>query len=234
MEESPEIKLTIRKWAENDRPREKLLAKGNASLSDAELLAIIIGSGNFNESAVDLAKRILHSVNNDLSGLARLSLNDLMRFKGIGEAKAIGIMAAVEIGRRRKELPSENPEYLRTSKQVYILMSAIFQDLVHEEFWVIYLNRANKITMKKQISVGGVSGTVVDQRIILKTALEVLASSLVLVHNHPSGNLKPSQADIDLTRKLQHGAKLLDLQVLDHLIIYQEKYFSFADQGMLP
>jgi DNA repair protein RadC len=225
--------LKILSWAEEDRPREKLLMKGKSALSDAELIGILIGSGTVSMSAVDLAKVILNDVNNNLNELAKLSVKDLQKFKGIGEAKAISIMSALELGRRRKE--SDLPKKLRitSSKDVYDIMAANLLDLPHEEFWVLLLNRANAVIKKVQISAGGVAGTVADPKIIFKTALENLSSGIILVHNHPSGNLMPSQADKELTKKMKEAGKLLDIPVLDHLIFADRTYYSFADEGIL-
>jgi DNA repair protein RadC len=223
----------ILSWAEEDRPREKLLLKGKAALSDAELLAILLGSGTVSVSAVELGKQILGSVENNLNSLAKLSVKDLERFKGIGEAKAITIVAALELGRRRKEAELPQKQQITSSKAVFNLMQSHLMDLMHEEFWVILLNRANIVIKKVQISTGGLSGTVADPKLIFKTALEHLASSVILVHNHPSGNLKPSQADKDLTQKLKQAGQLLEIPVLDHIIIAEKHYFSFADEGIL-
>lgn len=225
--------LKILSWAEEDRPREKLLIKGKSALSDAELIGILIGSGTISMSAVDLAKVILNDVNNNLNELAKLSVKDLQKFKGIGEAKAISIMSALELGRRRKE--SDLPKKLRitSSKDVYDMMAANLLDLPHEEFWVLLLNRANAVIKKVQISTGGVAGTVADPKLIFKTALENLASSIILVHNHPSGNMMPSQADKELTKKMKEAGKLLDIPVLDHVIFADRVFYSFADEGIL-
>jgi DNA repair protein RadC len=225
--------LKILSWAEEDRPREKLLMKGKAALSDAELIGILIGSGTISMSAVDLAKVILNDVDNNLNELAKLSVKDLQKFKGIGEAKAISIMSALELGRRRKE--SDLPKKLRitSSKDVYDMMVANLLDLPHEEFWVLLLNRANAVIKKVQISAGGVAGTVADPKLIFKTALENLASSIILVHNHPSGNTMPSQADKELTKKMKEAGKMLDIPVLDHVIFADRLYYSFADEGIL-
>ncbi|MBL4651804.1 MAG: DNA repair protein RadC [Flavobacteriales bacterium] len=225
--------FSIKYWAEDDRPREKLVAKGRSALSDAELIAIIIGSGSRNESAVELSKRILHSIDNNLSELGKVSVNDLMKFKGIGEAKAITIAAALELGRRRKENEPQKKSKIVTSKDAFGVIYPVLADLPHEEFWVILLNQNNKLIDTVCISRGGVSGTVADAKLIFKVALEKLASSIILSHNHPSGNLKPSKSDIDLTKKLKEGAKLLDIAVLDHLIIGDANFYSFADQGMM-
>jgi DNA repair protein RadC len=225
--------LNIKSWSPEDRPREKLLLKGTSALSDAELIAILLGSGTTTLSAVDLAKKILQGVNYNLHDLARVTVKDLMKVKGIGEAKAITIVAALELGRRRKESDPEEKPRITSSKDAYDIIKAHLLDLPHEEFWVLLLNRANRVTRKHQISQGGVAGTVADPKIIFKYALDDLASGIIIAHNHPSGNLKASQADIDLTRKLKEGGKLLEIQVLDHLIIAGQKYFSFADEGII-
>ncbi len=225
--------LRIPQWAEEDRPREKLLLKGKTTLSDAELLAILLGTGIRSLSAVDLAKHLLQSVQYDLNELARLSVQDLIRQKGIGMAKAITIVSALELGRRRKERSSASKPRITSSEDVFELMRADLQDLPHEEFWVIILNRANRVVRKWKISSGGISGTVADPRLIFKNALEMYASSIILVHNHPSGAIKPSQADISLTKKLKQAGELLEIPVLDHLIYGEKEYFSFADEGLL-
>lgn len=226
-------KITIKAWAEEDRPREKLLLHGRRALSDAELIAILIGSGNRNETAVELSKRILHSLNNDLDQLGRLSVNELSKFKGIGEAKAIAIIAALELGRRRKESEKAVADKISCSGDIFNLLIRYFADMNHEEFWIILLNRANKVLSKHLISRGGQAGTVADPKIIFQIALEHHAASIILAHNHPSGNLKPSQADISLTRKLCSAGSMLDISVLDHVIFTNSSYFSFADEGML-
>jgi DNA repair protein RadC len=225
--------LNIKSWSPEDRPREKLMLKGTSALSDAELIAILLGSGTTTMSAVELAKRILQSVDNNLHDLARLSVKDLMKLKGIGEAKAITIIAALELGRRRKDSDPEEKPKITSSKDAVELVRAHLQDIHHEEFWIILLNRANRVVKKQQISQGGVAGTVADPKIIFKIALQELASGIILVHNHPSGNLTASQADIELTKKLKEAGKLLEIQVLDHLIIAGKKYFSFTDEGIL-
>jgi len=228
-----ETNRTIRSWAEEDRPREKLLLKGRAALSDAELIAILLGSGTRDLSAVDLAKQILGSVGNDLHELGRLSVADLAKFRGIGEAKAISIVAALELGRRRREQEPRPRNRITGSRDAYEVMKPHLLDKPHEEFWILLLNRANEVIRPVQISAGGVAGTVADPKLIFKYALEHLASALILFHNHPSGNLLPSQADKDLTRKLKEAGRLLDLPVLDHLIFTDRAYFSFADEGIL-
>lgn len=225
--------LSIKDWAESDRPREKLLEKGRQTLSNSELLAILIGSGSREETAVELCQKILLSVNNDLNKLGKLSTQNLIKFKGIGEAKAISIVAALELGRRRKSTLNEKKETLNSSQKVFLLMHKQFVDLPYEEFWLLTINRANKIINKYSISKGGLSSTVVDVRLIMKFALNDLASSIILLHNHPSGNLKPSNSDRLVTEKLKHAAKLFDITLLDHLIVTDDNYFSFADNGML-
>jgi DNA repair protein RadC len=222
----------ILSWAEEDRPREKLLLKGKAALSDAELIAVLIGSGTRELSAVDLSKLILQSVNNNLNELAKLSINDLIKFKGIGDAKAISIAAALELGRRRKESETLKKLKIGSSTDVYEAIRPYLMDLQHEQFWVLLLNRANEVIRPQQISIGGVSGKVADPKIIFKAAIEHLASSIILVHNHPSGNLTPSQADKDLTKKVKEGGQTLDIPVLDHLIFSDTGHFSFADEGI--
>jgi len=232
MEESV-TKLTIKAWAEDDRPREKLLLKGKRVLSDAELLAILIGSGSRNETAVELCKRILQIANNNLNELAKLSVTDLMKFKGIGEAKAITIVSALELGSRRESTEVLQLNKITCSKDTYLLLKSELAALPYEEFWVLYLNRANKVIEKFALSRGGVSGTVADGKIIFKRALENLSSSIILAHNHPSGQLKPSQEDIKLTKKIKEAGMLLDISVLDHVIISESGYYSFADEGMM-
>lgn len=231
--ENYEAKISIKSWAEEDRPREKLLTQGRRVLSDAELIAILIGSGSQNESAVDLSKRILLHYTGDLNLLGKGSVNDLSKFKGIGEAKAITIIAALELGRRRKETGHQTTEKIGSSKDAFHLMYRYFADLNHEEFWIILLNRANKVLSRHLISKGGQAGTVADPKIIFKTAIENHAASIILAHNHPSGNLKPSQADLDLTKKLRAASALLDLAIPDHLIFTDKHYFSFADEGLM-
>lgn len=224
---------SIKQWAEEDRPREKLLLKGKSVLSDAELLGILIGSGTKSMTAVDLAKQILHSADNNLNKLARFSVNDLKKFKGIGEAKAINIVSALELGRRRKEAEHPKAQKVTCSKDAYKLIQPFLQDLSHEEFWILLLDRANQLIKPVSISQGGVSGTVSDPKIIFKNAIEALASGVILAHNHPSGNLKPSEADMRLTRQMQESGKLLEIPVLDHLIISDSGYLSMADEGLL-
>ena len=225
--------LAIRSWAEEDRPREKLLLKGRHELSNAELLAILIGSGDRERNALDLARVILADLEHDLGRLARLSPGDLAKHRGIGQAKAVKIVAALELARRRQTVKSEERVQVRCSQDLDALIRDVLSDLNREEFWVLYLNRANRLLHRERISIGGVSGTVVDVKLIFKGALERLASAMALCHNHPSGNLKPSEADINLTRKVVRAGKVMDVAVLDHLIITDGGYFSFADQGLM-
>ena len=227
------VSRTILSWAEEDRPREKLMLKGKAALSDAELIAIIIGSGTVDLSAVDVGKIILQKANNNLNELAKLSLKDLMKVKGIGEAKAITIAAALELGRRRKDAEVMRRPKITSSRDAYEQIKPYLLDLPHEEFWLLLLNRANEVIKPVQISQGGVSGTVADPKLIFKQAIDHLASAIILIHNHPSGNLTPSQADKDLTKRLKEAGKLLDTPVLDHLIFTDASYLSFADEGLL-
>jgi len=224
--------FSIKYWAEDDKPREKLMLKGKEALSDAELVAILIGSGSRNESAVDLSKRILASVDNGLNALGKLSLKQLMNFKGIGEAKAITIAAALELGRRRRQEETVDLKKITSSKAVFEIMQPIIGELPHEEFWVLFLNNSCKVIYKAQISKGGITGTVVDIRLIFKIAFEQNAVSIMLVHNHPSGKLQASNEDIAVTQKLKIAGKQLDIPVLDHIIITENAYLSFQDQGI--
>ena len=233
MEINESRKLNIKNWSPEDRPREKLVMKGTGALSDAELIAILIGTGTTKITAGELARQMLQHVNNDLHSLARLTVKDLMKIKGIGEAKAITIVAALELGRRRKELEPEAKPKIASSKDAFELLRGDLMDLPKEEFWVLLLNRANRVIAKRRISEGGVSGTVADPKIIFKLALEELASGVIVAHNHPSGNLSASQQDIDLTRKLKEGGKLLEIQLLDHIIVAGTRYYSFADNGQV-
>jgi len=225
--------LNIKSWSPEDRPREKLMGKGSSVLTDAELIAILIGSGTAKLSAVDVSKLVLQHVDNQLNELARLSFKDLMKIKGIGEAKAITIVAALELGRRRKELDPVDKLKINSSAASFELLKGDLMDLPHEEFWVLLLNRANKLIKKKRVSEGGVSGTVADPKIIYKMALEELASGVIVAHNHPSGNLTASHSDIELTKKLKEAGKFLEIQLLDHIIIAGSKYLSFADEGLI-
>ena len=225
--------LSIKNWAADDRPREKLLQKGRLSLSDSELIAILLGSGSKNESAVELAKRILSSSRNNLNELGKLSINQLCKFRGIGPAKAVTIAAALELGRRRRLEEALEQKKISSSNSVFEIMHPIVGELGHEEFWILYLNNSNKVIEQFQISKGGITGTLVDVRITLKKALELGAVSLILVHNHPSGSLKASEADKQLTKKLKTASESLDIKVLDHIIVTEKSYLSFADEGML-
>jgi DNA repair protein RadC len=231
--DSYEQKINIKAWAEADRPREKLMLNGRRHLTDAELIAILIGSGSRNESAVDLSKRILSFYQNDLDTLGKVSVNDLCKFKGIGEAKAIAIVAALELGRRRKESTAAPIIKVGSAIDAYQHLLPDFADLNHEEFWILLLNRANHVKSKHLISKGGQSGTVADPKIIFKTALEQNAAYIILAHNHPSGNLKPSTEDIKLTKKLVEAGKMMDLLVVDHLIMTDKAFYSFCDEGMI-
>ncbi|OYQ36343.1 hypothetical protein CHU92_10005 [Flavobacterium cyanobacteriorum] len=232
MEESQGT-FSIKYWAEDDQPREKLMLKGKAVLSDAELIAILIGSGSRNESAVELSKRMLASVDNNLGALGKLSLQQLMNFKGIGEAKAVTIAAAMELGRRRRDEDSIELQKITSSRAVYDIMQPIIGELPHEEFWIIYLNNSNKVIYKSQISKGGITGTVVDVRLVFKTALEHNAVAIILVHNHPSGILQASEPDKQVTRQLKSAGASLDIKVLDHVIVTEKAYLSFVDEGIL-
>ena len=222
----------ITNWSEDDKPREKLMLKGKSALSDAELIAILIGSGSRNESAVDLSKRILGSVDNNLNALGKLSITQLMHFKGIGEAKAISIISALELGRRRRAEDAVELTKITSSKMIFEIMQPIIGELPHEEFWIVYLNNSNKIISKSQLSKGGITGTLVDVRLVFKMALEMGATGLILCHNHPSGTLIPSDADKQITRKLKLAGESLEIKVLDHLIVTEANYFSFVDEGI--
>lgn len=222
---------SIKSWSGQDRPREKMLSNGRQILSDAELLAILLGSGSREESAVDLAKRILQTVGDDLHILAKLSLVDLMSFKGIGEAKAITVSAAFELGRRRQLSDPKKRNKIKTSSDAFKQIGPVLADLNIEQFWIILLNRSHEVIAKRKISEGGVSGTVVDAKVVFKIAVELLASSMILIHNHPSGNLQPSRADKILTDKLVQAGNVMNVNVLDHLIVSEKGYYSFADEG---
>jgi DNA repair protein RadC len=224
---------SIKEWAVEDRPREKLLAHGIQSLSHSELIAILIGSGTRNQSAVELARRILSNANNDLDQLGRFTVSDFMKIKGIGKAKAIAIVSALELGRRRKLSESSDRLKITSSGDVFEVLYQHLVDLSHEEFWILLLNRSNKIIEKRKISQGGIAGTVTDIRMILKFAIEALASSIILCHNHPSGNLQPSEADIHITQKLKEASAIMDIGLLDHVIIAGKRYYSFADENLL-
>lgn len=226
-----ENKLGIKAWAEADRPREKLLQQGRRQLTDAELIAILIGSGSKNETAVDLSKRILNSCQNNIEQLAKLSIKELSKFKGIGEAKAITIVAALELGRRRKEAEPSAVQRIISSVDAHKAIKADLFDLPHEEFWLLLLNRNNVIIGKHFISKGGQAGTVADPKMIFKAAIEHNASAIVLIHNHPSGNLKPSNADVHLTKKLIALGKMMEITIHDHLIVYNDTFLSLADEN---
>jgi len=225
--------FSIKNWSLNDRPREKLLHKGKNSLSNAELIAILIGSGNRDESAVGLSQRMLSSFENNLNELGKAPISQLMKFKGIGEAKAITISAALEVGRRRRAEDTLERKKISGSASAFTILQPVLGELPHEEFWIIYLNNNHKVIQMNQLSKGGITGTLVDVRLMLRRALEVGAVALVLAHNHPSGKLKPSQADKNLTTKLTTASSALDIKVLDHLIVTEKSYFSFADEGLL-
>ncbi len=222
----------INQWAEDDRPREKFLLKGKSTLSDSELLAILIGSGSRNESAVQLCQRILASAENNLNILGKMSVSQLMQFKGIGEAKAISIAAALELGRRRRAEEAIELKKITSSKAVFDIMQPIIGELPHEEFWVLYLNNSNKVIYKAQLSKGGITGTVVDVRLVFKIAFEQNATGLILTHNHPSGKLIASEADLKITKQIKEAGKTLEIHVLDHIIITENGYLSFQDEDI--
>ncbi len=224
---------SIKNWAEDDKPREKLAAKGKEALSNAELIAILLGNGTRNKSAVDLARDILKLAENDLNKLAKLSIADLSKIDGIGPAKAITIISAIELGSRRKTTKIANDEFVRSSSDAFQYFGPMLQDKEYEEFWVLLLNRNNKIIKPYRVSEGGVSGTVADPKRIFKAALEGNATQLVLCHNHPSGNRQPSAADIKLTERLVYSGKQIDIEVVDHIIVTQGGYYSFADEGKI-
>lgn len=230
-EKSPSF--SIRQWAEDDKPRAKLIQKGHTVLSDAELIAILIGSGSRDESAVELSKKILAAAKNNLNELGKLSISQLRQFKGIGEAKAVSIAAALEIGRRRRLQGALQLTRINSSQDAFDLLQPMIGDLPHEEFWIVYLNNGNKAIHRGQLSKGGITGTLVDVRLVLRQALEIGAVALILAHNHPSGTLKPSVADKEITYKLKNAANSMDIKVLDHLIISHLGYFSFADEKIL-
>jgi len=227
------MSLKIKDWALEDRPREKLLYKGISSLSDAELIAVLLGSGSNDKSAVDLARELLNMASNNLNQLGKLDLHDLVKLKGIGTAKAISIMSALELGRRRKSAEIIESAKIRSSNDVYSIFNPLLADLTHEEFWLLYLNRSNKILSRHKLSQGGISGTITDVRLIIKKALELLASSIIICHNHPSGNLDPSEADNRITQKIKEAAGYFDISLLDHIIVTDNGYYSYADNGAL-
>ena len=224
--------ISIKNWSEDDKPREKLAANGRETLSNAELLGILLGNGTRSKSAVDLARDILKLANNDLNQLAKLSIKDLCQINGIGPAKAITIIAAIELGGRRKKAETTS-EFIRSSNDAYSYFRPILQDKEYEEFWTLFLNRNNKILKAYKVSDGGVSQTVADPKRIFKAALENSASNIVLCHNHPSGNLSPSPADMNLTTKLMAAAKNLDMTIIDHIIVTDGGYYSFSDEGKI-
>lgn len=225
--------LTIKQWKEDDRPREKMLDKGKASLSDAELIAIIIGAGNREESAVALSKRILLRFDHNLNALATMTIDDLMAFKGIGKSKAVSIMSAMELGKRRSLEHAKEKKKVNSSVAAFEIMQPFIGDLLHEEFWILFLNNANNLLDKSQLSKGGIHATLVDVRLIFKKAISKGATSIILCHNHPSGSLTPSHSDLQLTKKIIKGGELLDIKVLDHIIVSQHGYFSFADENRM-
>ena len=227
------MSLKITDWAVEDRPREKLYQKGTSSLSDAELLAILIGSGTRKRSAVDLGRELLSLVNNNLNSLGKLSISDLTKIRGIGNARAVTIAAALELGRRRKLVEVPEVPQIKCSKDVFDLLSPLLSDLTHEEFWILFLNRSNKVINRMKLSQGGISGTVTDVRLVMKKAIENLASGIIVCHNHPSGNLNPSESDTRITQKIKEAGNIMDIQLLDHLIISEKDYYSFADNGLL-
>jgi len=227
------MSLKITDWAVEDRPREKLIQNGTASLSDAELLGILISSGTKEKSAVDLGRELLGIVNNNLNSLGKLSISDLKKLHGIGTARAVTIAAALELGRRRKLTEGPEVPQIRCSKDVADIFQPLLSDLLHEEFWILFLNRSNKVINRMKLSQGGVSGTVTDVRMVMKKAIECLASGIIVCHNHPSGNLNPSESDNKITQKIKEAGNLMDIQLLDHLIISDKDYYSFADNGIL-
>ncbi len=228
------VKLSIKAWADDDRPREKLILKGRSSLSDAELIAILISSGSRNESAVDLAKRMLQSADNNLEKFSRMTVAELKIFSGMGEAKALSIIAALELGRRRNSSVVDSDSMkITASSDAYRIIRPELEDLQHEEFFIMLLNRSNVVTKKEQVSRGGMNSTIVDPKIVFKIAVSNGASGIILAHNHPSGAVKPSEQDIRLTKKLKEGADVLDIALLDHIIVGANTYFSFADEGLV-
>jgi DNA repair protein RadC len=226
-------KLTIKEWAVDDRPREKMIQKGTAALSNAELIAILLGNGTIEDTAVGLAQKLLQKANNNLNELARFDFRSLCKIKGIGEAKAVRLLAALELGKRRNIEPHVERKKITCSNDVAEIFIPLLRDLPHEEFWIVLLNRANLLIDTYRISQGGISGTVTDVRLILKAALDRMATQLILCHNHPSGNLQPSKEDINITHKIYEAGKLLDVQLLDHIIVSATGYYSLADNGLL-
>lgn len=232
--QTDEKRLTIREWSEDDRPREKMLRKGTSSLSDAELLAILIGSGNRDESAVELARRIMRECDDNINELARLTIADLCKkFKGIGEAKAITIRAALELGKRRKTSDFLERKQILSSRDLFEVFEPLLIDLVHEEFWIVFMNGANKVLSTNKLTQGGIQQTIVDVPLLLKMSLERLAQSIAVAHNHPSGQNKPSNEDENITRRIKQGCDAIGIRLLDHIIVARGKYYSFADDGKL-
>jgi DNA repair protein RadC len=227
------MSLKITEWAVGDRPREKLIINGTSGLSDAELLAILISSGTKDKSAVDLGRELLGMVNNNLNTLGKLTISDLKKLRGIGDARAVTIAAALELGRRRKLAEVPDVIQIKCSKDVADIFQPILSDLSHEEFWILFLNRSNKVINRMKLSQGGISGTVTDVRMVMKKAIEYLASGIIVCHNHPSGNLNPSESDSKITSKIKEAGNLMDIQLLDHIIISDKDYYSFADNGLL-
>lgn len=225
--------VSIKQWADDERPREKLMKNGKSALSNAELLAVLLSTGTLNKSALDLARDLLSKVNQDINELARLSIKDLCKVNGIGPAKAIIIQAAIELAGRRDALIAYDKATVSSSRDAYLVMKNKLEDLGHEEFWMVTLSRKNSIINEYKISEGGITATVVDQRKIFKLALDDKCTGIILYHNHPSGNTRPSDADNQLTRKLKEGGKILDINVLDHIIIVQGSYYSYADEGLM-
>ena len=227
------MSIKITDWAVEDRPREKLIRKGISTLSDAELLAILISSGTRKKSAVDLGRELLGSVSNNLNSLGKLSVSDLLKFRGIGPARAVTISAALELGRRRNMAELPDAGQIRCSKDAADIFFPLLADLPHEEFWILFLNRSNRVIDRMKISQGGVSGTVTDVRILMKKAVEWLASGIIVCHNHPSGNMNPSDSDSKITGKIKDAGSIMDIQLLDHIIISGKDYYSFADNGLI-
>ncbi|MCU0363577.1 MAG: DNA repair protein RadC [Bacteroidales bacterium] len=227
------MSLKITDWAVEDRPREKLINMGVASLGDAELLGILISSGTRDKSAVDLGRELLALAGNNLNTLGKLDVSDLRKLRGIGPARAVTIAAALELGRRRKLAESPEAVQIKCSRDVAEIFQPLLSDLPHEEFWILFLNRSNRVINRMKLSQGGVSGTVTDVRMVMKKAIEYLASGIIVCHNHPSGNLNPSESDSKITQKIKDAGNLMDIQLLDHIIISDKEYYSFADNGSL-
>lgn len=225
--------ISVKNWAEEDRPREKLMMKGASALSDSELLAILIGSGTRDKSAVQVCQDILGKADNDLNKLARFGVNDLTKTKGIGPAKGITIVAALELGRRRKDAEVKEIKKITSSRDAYNVFYPYLSDLNHEETWALLMNRSNQVVTKMLVSKGGISSTIVDVRLILREALNVYASSIILGHNHPTNNCMPSEQDLRITKKLKEAAKLMDISLLDHIIVCGDRYYSFADENVI-